>query len=240
MKRLNYVFFPLLAALLTACGGNTYYLSTNDARGLESGDLVYRQGIAVGEVAAVAFDDNLVKITVELDEELYEDQGFSIQRQDGETSVSLSRPDRDANALANGASLRRRGLDGDLFGGLEQLGTALEEAFEESFGPDGEKLERALEGLGESLEGLGDNWDEALEEWGNEHEDEFADLERKLLRWADENEAEFKAFERELDEWAEDFDGDVRDVARAMERAAEEHPVGSKAWKKALRRKLEK
>ncbi|MEO0732134.1 MAG: MlaD family protein [Bacteroidota bacterium] len=240
MQRLNYLLLFVTAAFLTACGGNTYHLSTTDARGLEVGDPVYRQGIAIGEVEDVAFDGDRVKITVALEEELYEDQSFSIHREDGETSVALGRPDRGANALANGSYLRQRGLEGDLFNGLEQLGTSLEEAFEESFGPDGEKLERALENLGERLEESAESWGEALEEWGREHEEEFAELERELLRWADENEAEYKAFERDLEDWAEDFDGEVRDVARAMERAAEDHRVGSKAWKKALRRELDR
>ncbi len=246
MRYLNLCAFFLLAILVAACTSDkTYQLLTNDARGIESGDEVYRQGIRVGEVEEVAFDGDQVKIEISIEEPLYEGQGFSIRRGEDGQQLELDRPDREANALADGAIVTDHnfgddlliGLDG-LGHGLEGLGEALGSAMENAFGRDGEKLERSLERIANRWENTGENIGEAIEAWAEEHEDELEALEFKLEKWAKEHESDFEAFGEEVEAWAENFEGDMEDFVDEMERVSDKYEVGSRAWKREMRKVL--
>lgn len=268
MRYFNAVLFLALAVLLSACGGNTYYLTTNDARGLTSGDEVYRQGIVVGEVENVRFEGSEVRIEISTAEPLYENQGFSISRGADGPQLELDRPGNAANPLADGASIRDNFADSDLLSGLDDLGDGLSRAMENAFGRDGEKLEYSLEKLANRFEQSAEGWGKALENWAKEHEGEieewaeqlennsedlekaaedwakkhereFKQLGRKLERWSQENEPEFKAFSEEIDAWAEDFDGDMNEFVRELERVSDRHKVGSDAWKQEMKQVLE-
>ncbi|MTB50656.1 MlaD family protein [Lewinella sp. W8] len=241
---LNYGLLVCLALVFVACSGNkTYYLNTSDAEGIRPGADVIRQGVIIGEVKDVDFDDDMVAIEVSVDEEVYEGQRFHLGRQDGETVVKFGPPNVKAEALPNGGTLREREVEGALLNGLgevleESLGAAFElddEDRDQLFSErTGNRLERAFEGLGEMLEGLG----ESLEEWAEEHEETFEELEEKLEEWAEENEEEFEEFGREMEEWAEDFEGDMEDFGQELERISEKHEVGSNRWKKEVRKAL--
>lgn len=266
MRYFNFCLLMILAIVFTACGGKTYYLTTNDAKGIEAGDPVYRQGIAVGEVEDVRFEGKHVNIEITTNESLYEDQGFYINSRSGDgVKLELDRPSSHANELADGAIISE-----DVFGNdhlLEGLGEGLGEAIERTIGRDGEKLERTIERLAnrfeKSAEGWGERierwaeeheeeieeWAEELEEnseefaeaaeaWAEEHEDEFKELGRKLENWSKENEGEFREFSDEIDAWAEDFDGDMDDFVRQLERVSNKHKVGSKAWKREMKKAL--
>jgi hypothetical protein len=239
MYSLKLFLFLCLAVVFTACGGNTYYLYTEDAYGIDAGDDVYRQGIDVGEVEEVGFDGNQVKIEISINEPLYEGQGFRIREGMEGAQLELDRPASNANALADGATLRSDFFGEGFLEGIEHMGSAIGNALENAFGPNGEKLERSLEQLGENLERKAEAWSERMENGGESQEQEFEDLERKLRIWADGHEAEFEELGREIDTWAADFDGDLEDLARVMDRVSDEHPVGSRAWKKALKNELE-
>lgn len=226
--------FFLLALLLTACGGSTYYLETNDARGIEAGDDVYRQGIVVGEVEDVGFEGKRVKIEISVKEPLYEDQGFSIRGGHGAARLELDAPHTNANELAEGATLRSDGLE-VVLEGLGNLGNSLGSAIENALGNGGNRLENRLEQLGERLE----RWSESMEDWGHNNEQRFEELERKLNAWAADNEAEMEALDQDITAWSKNFKGDLEDFARIMERVSDAHPVGSEAWKQALKEALE-
>jgi hypothetical protein len=240
MRYLNFCLLLILTTVFMACGGNTYYLTTDDARGIEAGDPVYRQGIAVGEVEDVRFEGRHVNIEISTKEALYEDQGFNIRSGSEGVQLELDRPTSHANELADGATISEDMFGDDFLGGLEGLGEGIGLALEKSLGKDGEKLEYTLERLANRFEagaeGWGkrierwaedheeeiEEWAEQLEEnseeisktaeaWAEEHEDEFKELGRKLKNWSKENEGEFKEFSDEIDAWAEDFDGDMND-----------------------------
>jgi ElaB/YqjD/DUF883 family membrane-anchored ribosome-binding protein len=245
---LNFGLLICLSFIFFACSGNkTYYLNTNDAEGIRPGADVIRQGVVIGEVTGVEFDGDMVAIEVSVEEEVYEGQRFRLGREDGETVVKFGAPNVASEALPNGGTLRERNLevnlDDDL---LNDLGEVLEETLGSAFELDGEdrdqlfserngnRLERAFEGLGEMLEGLG----ESLEEWAEEHEEDFKELEEKLEAWAEENEDEFEEFGREMEEWAEDFEGEMEDFGREMERISDKYEVGSERWKKEVRKAL--
>lgn len=268
MRYLNATLFFALAVLLSACGGNTYYIMTNDARGLTAGAEVYRQGIVVGEVEDVRFEGREVRIEISTNEPLYEDQGFSISRGADGTKLEIDRPYDTANPLAEGATIRDNFAGADLLSGLDELGSGLGRAMENAFGRDGEKLENSLERLAQRFEQSAEGWGKALEDWAEEHEGEieewaeqlegnsedlekvaqdwarkhereFKALGRKLERWSKENEPEFKAFSEEIDAWAEDFDGDMNEFVRELERVSDRHKVGSEAWKQEMKQVLE-
>ncbi len=224
----------LLALFFTACGGSTYYLETNDARGIEAGDDVYRQGIVVGEVEEVGFEGNQVKIEISVEEPLYEGQGFSIRGNHDAARLELDAPQTDANELAEGATLRSDGLE-VVLEGIGSLGNSLGSAIENALGNGGIRLETRLEQLGERLE----RWGESMEDWGNDKEQRFEELERKLNAWAEDHEAEMEALDRDITAWSKNFEGDIEDFARIMEQVSEAHPVGSEAWKQALKEALE-
>jgi len=267
MRYLNFCLLLILAIVFTACGGNTYYLTTDDARGIEAGDPVYRQGIAVGEVEDVRFEGKHVNIEISTNEPLYEDQGFNIRSGSEGIKLELDRPNSHANELADGATISEDEFSENLLSRLEGLGEGLGMALEETLGRDGEKLEYALEKLANRFEASAEGWGkrierwaedheeeieewaeqleenseefvEAAEAWAEEHEDEFKELGRKLENWSKENEGEFKEFSDEIDAWAEDFDGNMDDFVRALERVSNDHKVGSKAWKKEMKKAL--
>ncbi|WP_020571758.1 MlaD family protein [Neolewinella persica] len=267
MRYLNFCLLLILATIITACGGNTYYLTTDDARGIEAGDPVYRQGIAVGEVEDVRFEGRHVNIEISTREALYEDQGFSIRHGAEGLQLELDRPVAGANQLADGATISEDPFGEHLLEGLEGLGEGIGLALERTLGRDGEKLEYTLEKLANRFEagaeGWGkrierwaeeheeeiEEWAEALEEnseeiaesaeaWAEEHEEEFKELGRKLDRWSKENEVEFKEFSDEIDAWSEDFDGNMEDFVQALERVSNRHKVGSKAWKSEMKKAL--
>lgn len=237
-----------IAIVFMACGGNhTYFLNTDNARGLEAGDLVYRQGVAIGEVEDVRFKGNEVQIEIAIDEPMYEGQRFNIRNGTNGRQLALARPGRDANALAKGAVVSDDYFNDDL---LEGLGDALENSLGNSFGRGGEELERSLEelarnlertgeGLGERianrLENAGESLSAAISGWAEEHEEELQELEQKLKKWADEHEADFEAFDEEMQAWEENFEGDIDDFVRGMRRISDKHEVGSKAWKREVR-----
>ncbi|MFK8161996.1 MAG: MlaD family protein [Lewinella sp.] len=264
MRYLNFCLLLVLAIAITACGGNTYYLTTDDARGIEAGDPVYRQGIAVGEVEDVRFEGRHVNIEISTSESLYEDQGFSIRRGAEGLQMELDRPAPNANKLADGATISENAFGLDL---MEGIGEGLGLALEQTIGRDGEKLEYTLEKLANRFEASAEGWGErierwaedheedieawaeeleenseefaeAAEAWAEEHEDEFKELGRKLERWSEENEGEFKEFSEEVDAWAEDFDGDMDDFVQALERVSNRHKVGSTAWKREMKKAL--
>ncbi|MEM9928596.1 MAG: MlaD family protein [Bacteroidota bacterium] len=247
MRYLNLSVLLVLATLLAACTSDkTYQLMTDDARGIEAGDEVYRQGISVGEVEAVEFAGDMVKIDITIDEPLYEGQGFEITRDGKERQLELDRPDRGANALADGATVIEgdfgrdlaRSLDG-LGEGLEGLGEGLSEALSNVFEGDGENLEESLERIANRWETAGEGLGEAIEEWAEEHEEELEELEVKLERWANEHEEDFEKFGEEVEAWAEDFEGNMEDFVLEMERISDRHEVGSRAWKREMRKVLE-
>lgn len=267
MRYVNASLIIMLALLFTACGGNTYYLTTSDARGLSPGDDVYRQGIVIGEVEDVRFDGNEVRIEISTNEPLYEDQGFAIRRGADGQQVELDRPDNNANPLADGANIRDNFVGEDLLNGLDDLGAGLSQALENTFGRDGEKLENSLERLARRFEQSAEGWGKALEDWAEEHEAdieawaeqlendgedlegaaknwakkhdrEFRELGQKLKRWSQENEPEFKAFSEEIDAWAEGFNGDMEDFVSELERVSDQHKVGSEAWKREMEKVL--
>lgn len=247
MRYLNLCILSVLAILLAACTSDkTYHLMTDDARGIEEGDEVYRQGISIGEVEEVEFDGDMVKIEISIDEPIYEGQGFNIRRDDGERQLQLDRPDSDANALADGATVVGNGISDELILGLEGLGKGLEglgeglgEAMSNLLENDGENLEESLERIANRWEAAGEGLGEAIEEWANEHEDELEELEIKLERWANEHEDDFEKFGEEVEAWAEDFEGNMEDFVDEMERVSDRHEVGSRAWKREMRKVLE-
>lgn len=244
---LNFGLLVCLSLVLFACSGNkTYYLNTSDAEGIRPGADVIRQGVVIGEVKEVDFDGDMVAIKVSVEDEVYEGQRFRLGREDGETVVKFGPPNVKSEALPNGGTLRERDIEDALLNELgdvleESLGAALEleeDRREEFFSEaDGNRLERAFEGLGEmlgSLEGLG----EAIEEWAEEHEEDFQELEEKLEAWAEENEDEFEEFGREMEEWAKGFEGEMEDFGREIERISDKHEVGSERWKREVRKAL--
>ena len=244
MRYFNLFILATLAVLITACfGGSTYYLSTDDARGIEAGDKVYRQGISIGEVEDVSFDGDKVKIEISVEEPLYENQGFDIRTGADGLQLELDRPDQDANALAGGATINDRNFGEGFLQGLEGLGRGLEgigEALERTFTTEGRNLEESLERIANRWEDAGEEFAEAAEEWAEEHEEDFEELERKLERWENRNEADFEAFGEEVEAWAENFEGDIEDFVETMEKVSEDHEVGSRAWKREMRRAFKK
>lgn len=143
-----------LMALLMACSSDReYYLQTSNARGVEAGADVYRQGIKIGSVTDVAFSGQDVKITISTDGPLYEDQEFSITSvDDGEMGIIFDKPAADAQELAARATL----IDDNLNLFESELGLELEKGIESIFGKDGEKIEAKFEEVfgkdGEKLE----------------------------------------------------------------------------------------
>ncbi|MBC6996460.1 MlaD family protein [Neolewinella lacunae] len=224
----------LLVLFFTACGGSTYYLETTDARGIEAGDDVYRQGIVVGEVEEVGFEGNRVMIEISVQEPLYEGQGFSIRGEHATARLELDAPHSDANELAEGATLRHDGLE-VVLEGLGSIGNSIGDAIENVFSGGGRSLETRLEQLGERLE----RWGASMEDWGQNNEHRFEELERKLNAWAEDHEAEMEALDRDITAWSKNFEGDLEDFASIMEQVSEAHPVGSEAWKQALKEALE-
>jgi len=263
MRYLNFCLLLVLAVVITACGGNTYYLMTDNARGIETGDPVYRQGITIGEVEDVRFEGRHVNIEISTKESLYENQGFSIRSGAGGLQLELDRPMSHANQLADGATISEGEFGGRLLDGLGELGEGLGLAIEQTIGRDGEKLEYTLEKLANRFEASAEGWGERIEKWAEdheedieawaeeleeksedfgesaeawaeEHEEEFKALGRKLERWSKENEVDFKEFSEEIDAWAEDFDGNMEDFVQELERVSNRHKVGSNAWKKEM------
>ncbi|MEM7572712.1 MAG: MlaD family protein [Bacteroidota bacterium] len=168
--------FLLFTFLVLSCsvGGNTYYLSTPSAEGLQNGDLVVRQGVVVGKVTDIGLDGRKAKITVQLESgtELYEGQHFSLGYHDGEKAIEFSAPALDAAPLADGATLEQSGFGMGMDDMLEGLGAGLENMME--------GLGSGLEGLGEGLQQMTDGWGQALQElnlqdsldsWGQALED---------------------------------------------------------------------
>lgn len=267
MRYLNFCLLVILAVAITACGGNTYYLTTDDARGLEAGDPVYRQGIAVGEVEDVRFEGRQVNIEISTDESLYEEQGFVIRSDARGMHLELDRPAPHANKLADGATISEDIFGDNLLNSLEDFGEGLGLALEKSIGKDGEKLEYTLDKLAKRFEAGAEGWGkrierwaeeheeeiedwaeqleensdelaEAAEAWAEEHEEEFKALGRKLERWSKENEGDFREFSDEVDAWAEGFDGNMDDFVRELERVSNQHKVGSESWKKEMKKAL--
>ncbi len=84
------ILFCLLALLLVSCTTDkTYYLTTNNAAGLATGDKVYRQGLEIGEVTEVGFVGNEVQITIETNSALFAGQNFSINRDGDRRKLSF-------------------------------------------------------------------------------------------------------------------------------------------------------
>lgn len=220
----NITLFTLLV-LLTACGGNhTYHLKTSDAEGVKAGDKVLRQGVEIGEVTAIGFDDDQVDITISTDDALFEGQDFSFTRDnDGNRAVELDRPSSSAKELTSGATIEDQGVDIDI--AFDGLGDALEKGFDSFFGKDGAKLEE----LGTIFEKFGNQTAADLEEWGKEME-----------VWAKEHEGEFKDLENKLEKWSNDNEGAMEDFGKEMERISERYDVGSKEWRRELKKSLEK
>ena len=238
-----------VAIVFMACGGShTYYLNTDNAHGLEAGDLVYRQGITIGEVEDVRFEGDEVQIEIAIDEPMYEGQHFNVRNNTSGQQLSLARPGRDANALAKGAVVSDDYFNNDL---LEGLGEALENSLGNSFGRGGGELERSLEELANDMEGIGEGlgerianrlenasegFSEAIANWAQGHEEELKEMEQELQKWADEHEADFEAFDEEMEAWGENFEGDVEDFVNGMRRISDKHKVGSNAWKREVER----
>jgi hypothetical protein len=241
------LFFAIVIAF-TACGGNyTYFLNTNNANGLEVGDPVYRQGVAIGEVEDVHFEGDEVQIEIAIEEPMYEGQYFSIRNTVSGHELDLAKPGKDANALAKDAVVRNDYFNGDL---LEGLGEALGNSLGNTLGREGEELERSLEKLANRMEGFGENlgerisnqmeragegFGEAISNWAEGNEEELEELARKLERWADEHEAEFEAFGEEMEAWEEEFEGDADDFVKEMSHISDKHKVGSNAWKREVK-----
>jgi hypothetical protein len=174
----------ILMALLMACSSDReYFLQTSDARGVEVGAAVYRQGINIGSVTAVAFDEQDVKITISTDGPLYEDQEFTILPvEDGEIGIQFGQPSSNAQELAAGGTLVQEDdylFESDL--GLEAVfgkdGEKLEAKFEEAFGKDGEKLKaRFEEAFGKDGEKLEAKFEEMFGKDGEKLEAKFEEL----------------------------------------------------------------
>lgn len=226
----------LMLAILTSCSmDKQYFLRTDDAEGITEGAIVYRQGIEVGEVSEVSFDGNDVLIEIEINEPLYEDQGFDLERgPDGKPSVDLDRPDKDANELSPGATIENRGFGG-LFG--EHLGGSLEKtlteggkeidaSIEELFGRNGEKLERKFKDIfGENGEKLERSIEKLIGKDGEKLQESLENIIGK------DGEKLKEAFEEFGDEFKEIGD-EIKDLER---RYGKDTPEFEAAVKKALR-----
>ena len=223
------LFFAIVIAF-TACGGNyTYFLNTNNANGLEVGDPVYRQGVAIGEVEDVHFEGDEVQIEIAIEEPMYEGQYFSIRNTVSGHELDLAKPGKDANALAKDAVVRNDYFNGDL---LEGLGEALGNSLGNTLGREGEELERSLEKLANRMEGFGENLGERI---SNQMERAGEGFGEAISNWAEGNEAEFEAFGEEMEAWEEEFEGDADDFVKEMSHISDKHKVGSNAWKREVK-----
>ncbi|MEL6276103.1 MAG: MlaD family protein, partial [Bacteroidota bacterium] len=213
--------------ILVACSDDrTYYLEVDDAKGIESGAKVVRQGIEIGEVDKVEFAEDKVKITIETEEPLFEDQDFRIARDDeGDRELIFRKPSTDAEELESGATIEGYSFgDADIdLDGLDDLGETLGNAFERAFGPDGENMQdfaNQMEAVARQFGARAEAFGEVFEEWAEENGDKLEDL------------------GNQMEEWAEEYGDEMEDFGEEMERISEKYEIGSKKWKEEMERAL--
>lgn len=243
--------FSALLFLLTACSsGYQYYLETMDAAGVEEGATVYRQGVEIGEVTSVEFAGKKVRLGIETEDPLFEGQDFDLGRgPNGEPAVELESPDRNADELANGATLEETSFNLDLDDDMSDVvkdifngnGDKLEAKMEEIFGKEGEKLEAKMEEIfgkdGEKVEAAVENI------IGKDGEKIKASIENLIGKDGEKLQESIESIIGEdgekLKGLAENFGKEFEELGKRIEEVNEQYEKDSPAWKKEMKKVLE-
>ncbi|PHI18998.1 hypothetical protein CEQ90_15285 [Lewinellaceae bacterium SD302] len=263
----NFSLAIILLVALTACSTEyQYYLETDDANGVEEGAKIYRQGVEIGEVTEVEFVDRKVRLSIETDSPLFEDQDFDLGRgPEGEPAVELDGPDRNAGELASGETLEDgASFDFDLDDGMSEVfkdafgadGEKLEEKMKDIFGEDGEKMEVRIKELfgedGEKLEEAvenilgkdGEKLEAAIENvLGKDGENIKTSIESLIGKDGEKLQESIEAIigkdGEKLERWAEEFGDEFEELGERIEAVDKLYEKDSPEWKREMKKVMQ-